>query len=490
MRFFPQIFRSPPAWAGLILCVSLAPATWESVHAQDEVPAQGNDVTAAAVQQPVPNEKVVFVIPVHEEIERGLYLILTRALREAESQGAEAVVLDMHTPGGTISAALKIRDLLVRSPVKTYTYVNNMAISAGSLIALATDRIVMAPGSNIGGALPIQVGLGGASPVDEKMLSIFASEMRKTAKQQGYPPSVVKIAEAFSNPDVVIPGLKEKGKILTLDYDQATSLGLSAYISPSLEDMLEREGLGDARVVHFEFTRTDAVARFLSSSAVMGILMLAGMGGIFFEVRTPGFGVPGAIGATALALYFFGSYLANLSGYMEIIFFILGLSLLIAEVFVTPGFGLFGISGVLLMVGSLFFALFNLAPRGYGFSLTRLEAPLLTMLITMIAGVAVLWMIARLLPHTPLYGALRLAPTPSLGAGIALGDGTSEPLPGAKVGDQGIAVTDLRPSGTAEFNGRRADVLTRGEFIEQGQEITIEAIESHLVFVRTGAPKR
>ncbi|MCH8333258.1 NfeD family protein, partial [Candidatus Sumerlaeota bacterium] len=137
----------------------------------------------------------------------------------------------------------------------------------------------------------------------------------------------------------------------------------------------------------------------------------------------------------------------------------------------------------------LFFALFNLAPRGYGFSLTRLEAPLLTMLITMIAGVAVLWMIARLLPHTPLYGALRLAPTPSLGAGIALGDGTSEPLPGAKVGDQGIAVTDLRPSGTAEFNGRRADVLTRGEFIEQGQEITIEAIESHLVFVRTGAPK-
>lgn len=422
----------------------------------------------------------VYVIPVHGEVEKGLYLILNRAMREAEAADASAIVLDMHTPGGAVNAAILIRDRLVKSEIPTYTYVDNMAISAGSFIALATDSIIMAPGSNIGGALPIQMGAAGAEGVGEKFESVFASEMRKTAKHKGHPAD---IAEGFSNPDVVIEGLKKEGEILTLDYDTAVEFGLAEYIAPTLEEMLEREGLGQAPVEYVTYTPTDRIARFLSSPTIMGLLMMLGMGGIYLEVRTPGFGIPGLVGITSLALYFFGSYLANLSGYMEIIFFALGLILLALEIFVIPGFGIPGIAGILMMLGAVFFALFNWAPEGFDFHFERVEIPLWTMTISLLALFPVMYLLGKILPYTPLYAALDLEPS---GAPMQP-NAVTVPAVAFEIGQTGTATTALRPAGTASIAGRRVDVVSEGEYIAGGSPIRIVQIEGNRIVVRSAA---
>jgi membrane-bound serine protease (ClpP class) len=379
-----------------------------------------------------------------------------------------------------VDSAIKIRDRIVRSPIRSYTYVNNMAISAGSFIALATETIVMGEASNIGGALPIELGVGGSTEVDEKFISVFSSEMRKTAKHRGHP---VQIAEGFCNPDLEIPGLKEKGKILTLDYDQATSHGLAAYVAPTLRDLLDREGFAQARIERFKPTWTDVVARWLSTPAIAGLLMLIGIAGIIVEVKSPGFGVPGIVGLIALGLYFFGAYLANLSGFMEIIFFVIGLILLIVEIYVIPGFGIVGIAGIGLMAGSLFFALFNLAPAGFDFNLSRLHAPLLTMLVGVMGIVPVILFLDRLLPHTPLYGRIALQP-PTRPPNPATGDASAQPAVPLKAGDRGEALTDLRPSGAAQIAGRRVDVMTEGGYVAHGSPIEIVRIEGNKVIVR------
>lgn len=438
----------------------------------------------------------VLVVPVKGEIENGLQLIISRALRQSKKYDTRAIILDMDTPGGRIDSAVKIRDQLVMTKVPTYTYVNHRAISAGSFIALATDTIVMSPSSNIGAALPIIIQGGEAGPVGEKMLSYMASEMRKTAKFKNHPAD---IAEAFSNPDIEIPGLIEKGKILTLDHEEATSVGLAAFISPSLEDLLEHEGLGSFQVIRFELTWTDAVARFLATPVVTGLLMTIGLGGLFFEVKSPGFGVPGAVGLLSLGLYFFGAYLANLSGYMELIFFIAGVVLLIVEVFVIPGFGIFGGAGITFILGSLFFALFNRAPEGFDFDLVRITTPVYTMFGSLIAMIPLVWLVSFILPHTPFYSVLRLEP-PAPSAGSSASAGVSNKgeasaaeaiAPGAapenialQLGERGVALTTLRPAGTGRFGSRRVDVMTEGDYVDQGSVIEIYLIEGNRIVVR------
>lgn len=439
--------------------------------------------------------KQVFVIPVTGEIGPASHLILLRALREAEKNHADAIVLDMDTLGGRVDASMDMRDALIETEVPTYTYVNNKAISAGSFLALSTDKIIMGPASSIGGALPITQGAEGARGADRKFISVFRAEMVKTAKTKGHDPD---IARGFCDPEFEIPGLKETGDILTLDYDQATSIGFSPYQAATLNEMLVREGLGAAATTFFRETQFDRFARFISSAAVMSLLMLIGMGGIFMEIKTPGFGVPGTVGLLALILFFFGSHTANLSGYMEWVFFAAGLILIVLEVFVIPGFGLAGITGIIMVMGALFFSLFNLWPED-GFEVTPLRMDMMAgaawqMVITIIAAVPIIYFLARLLPSTPLWSRMTLAPyvesqraTPSIqtaegttGKSVASSDEDDT----LAVGTAGTALTDLRPTGTGKIDGRRMDVLTYGEYIERGSEIEVVHQEGNRIFVR------
>lgn len=473
--------------AALLMLVSVARAQ------PPETGSAPTTDTAATLPAPAAPSGVVLVVPVRGDVNAVLGLVINRALRRAARGNVDAILFEMDTFGGQLDAAIRIRDRLVTLDIPTITYVNNKAISAGSLIALSTDTIVMGEGSNIGAALPITLGAGGASAADQKFISVMASEMRKTAKFKNHPAD---IAEAFCNPDFELEGLKKKGDILTLDYDDAVARGLAAYVAGSLEDVLAREGLAGARIERFEETPTDRTARFLVNPVVMGLLMMLGVVGIFTELKAPGFGLPGAAGIGALALYFFGSYLAHLSGYMEIVAFVAGLALLGVEIFVLPGFGVAGVAGILLVFGSLFFALFNLAPEGFDFNFHRVEAPLWTMTISLIATAPVLWFMAWMLPKTPLYGHLTLAPPPRPGSAMAgaaspsAGEPGVAPAPASAVppplqpGRRGRALTLLRPSGKAMIDGRHIDVVSDGEFVGAGADIVVVAVEGARVVVR------
>jgi membrane-bound serine protease (ClpP class) len=429
--------------------------------------------------------KTDYVIPVNGEFENALHLIMVRAMRQAADHGAAAIILDMNTPGGRVDSAIKIRDLLIQSKIRTYTYVNPMAISAGSFIAMATDVIVMGPNGSIGGALPITVSPAGANAADEKFQSVFSAEMRKTAKTKNHP---VEIAEGFCNPKKVIPGLKKEGEILTLDFDQATSYGLAAYQAKSIEDLLAREHLAGATIERFQVTPTDRLARFLSSSVILGLLMLIGLSGIFIELKSPGAILPGAIGVIAIALYFLGSYLANMSGYFEWLLFLLGVILLALEIYVIPGFGVAGVAGILLIVGSLFMALISFGPDGFSLDDLRIEMMAragFTLFLGLIGMIIAVILLARYLPHTPGMKWLILEPLRTTPPGTpAAPEIDAADLHSLKIGDRGTTASLLRPSGVALFADRRVDVLTEGDYLKPDVEVEIYRIEGSRIFVR------
>ncbi len=479
----------PPAVSPVTPDSATTPAA-ELLHDPTMPPLLADEVTTpplAAERPERPPESLIFVVPIEGAFENALYLVLVRAMREARAQGASAIVLDMHTPGGRVDAAMKIRDLLIQLEIPSYTFVNSWAISAGAYIAVATDTIVMGPSGIIGGALPIRMGGGeeGPTAAEQKFISVFAADIRATAKNKGHDPD---IAEGFANPNTVIPGLKEEGQILTLDYTQALATGFSPFQAATVEELLEREGYESPRIVHFEMTATDRVARWLSSSAVMGILMMIGMVGIFLELKTPGVGLPGLIGGTAIALAFFGSYLANLSGYVEWIFFAIGVALLAIEIYVLPGFGVAGVLGILCIGGSLLFALFNFDP-GEGFSfqfsalrLNWLAGSLMTVMVALLGTIPLLMLVARLLPSTGMFRSLLVEP-PEFSAPA------EEPREDElTVGMTGVAVTDLYPGGVGQFGERRADVLAEAGYLARRTPIVIVRVEGTNLFVRRVAP--
>jgi membrane-bound serine protease (ClpP class) len=272
---------------------------------------------------------------------------------------------------------------------------------------------------------------------------------------------------------------------------------LASYQSPTLDDLLQREGFGQARVVYFEPTPLDRLARFLAGSAVAGLLMMIGLAGIFIELKSPGVGLPGAVGVVAIALYFLGSYMADLSSYVEWMVFALGVVLLTLEIYVIPGFGLAGLAGIACIAGALFLGLIDFSPiQGVEFRSVRLQMvgnAALTVLVAMIGLIPFLYVLARLLPSTPMFKRLMLAPLEAGAVATAEQTGLTSPTEQIKTGDRGHAVTDLHPTGVAHFAHGRVDVLTEGEFLNRNDPLEVIRVEGARILVRkarSAAPGR
>lgn len=289
---------------------------------------------------------VVYVIPVEGVIDLGLAPFIERVLTEATQAHAAAVVLDIDTFGGRVDAAVLIRDALLRAKVKTVAFVNRRAISAGALICLAAETIVMAGGGTIGAATPVQIGLPGgpAQPVEEKTVSYMRKEFRATAESRKRPPL---LAEAMVDADVEIPGVIEKGKLLTLTTDEALQHKLADVRAETLDALLTALNLPDVEVRRMSETWAESLVRVLTHPIVSSLLMALGVLGLIVEIQTPGFGVPGGFGVVCLALFLWGHWLVQLAGWEELLLIAGGLLLLAIEMFVTPGFGISGPSGLL-----------------------------------------------------------------------------------------------------------------------------------------------
>ena len=423
---------------------------------------------------------LVYVAPIEGVIDLGLAPFVERVLAEAAAAKADAVVLEINTFGGRVDAAVIIRDALLRSRVRSVAFVNKRAISAGALISLAAETIVMADGGTIGAATPVQMGApgGGAKPVDEKSVSYLRKEVRATAERRKRPPLV---AEAMVDPDVVITGVIEKGKLLTLTTSEALKLGVADARADSLEAVLAYLKLPGAQVRRPTVNWAEQLVRFFTHPVLSSVLMTIGILGIIVELRTPGFGVPGAVGLASLGLFFWGHWLVRLAGWEEILLVALGLVLLALEIFVIPGFGIAGVVGILALGGGLALSLV-----GVGATSALVLWAVGRVALSLLIAIGVSLVLLRLLPHLPYGRSLVLATGLDARAGYASAPETDRKW----VGTRGTAATPLRPAGIAWLQGERVDVVSQGEYIEADVPIEVVRVDGNRIVVRptTGGP--
>lgn len=415
---------------------------------------------------------VVYVVPVTGIIDLGLAPFLSRTIREAQDAGAAAVVLDINTFGGRVDAAVAMRDALLGSPVKTIAFVNQRAISAGALITLACEQVVMATGGTVGAATPVLSGGTETVAADEKTVSYVRSEFRATAEARNRNPQ---IAEAMVDPDVVIPGLIEAEKLLTLTTSQAIEHGIADYTADSLEAALEAVGLAGADVFRAEQTWAESIVRFITNPVVSSLLMTLGLLGLLVEIRTPGFGVPGGIGVLSIALFFWGHWIVQLAGWEELLLVFVGVLLLLVEVFLLPGFTLAGVAGIVMLVAGL-----GLTLVGSGATAAAVISALGRVAISVLVALAGGLVAMRFLPKLPFGRRLILSTDMEAEEGFVSSPETDRQW----LGKTGRAVSPLRPAGIAEIDGNRVDVVSDGVFIDAGAPVRVTRVDGNRIVVR------
>ncbi|MBT4187879.1 MAG: nodulation protein NfeD, partial [Gemmatimonadales bacterium] len=308
-----------------------------------------------ATPMPAQDPVTVYRVPVTGVIELGVAPYIERALHEAAEMGAVAVVLDIDTPGGRVDAAERISDALADSEVPVYALVNRRAFSAGALIALSTDGVYMRPGSVMGAATPVD---GSGQKAPEKIVSAMRSEMRALAEARGLDPQV---AAAMVDEDIAIEGIVEEGKLLTLTTEEAVRTDYAQQIE-DLDALLADLGYENATIVTTEVNWAEQIVRFFSHPVVAPFLLSLGFLGLIAEIKTPAFGMAGAAGLLSLSLFFGSHLIVGLAGLEEILVFAGGILFLGLEILIVPGFGLFGLVGILAVLGGLYMSLLGSVP--------------------------------------------------------------------------------------------------------------------------------
>lgn len=404
----------------------------------------------------------VYFIPVTGTVDGNLAGMVERGLAEAREEGAAAVVLELDTPGGLVEQAIRIKDAVHRSPLRTIAYVREQAISAGVLIALAADHLVMAPGTTIGAAEPRL----GTQPADEKIISWWAGVLATAAQEHNRRGD---IARAMADADVAIPGLVEKGKLLTLTDRQAAELGWIDGVATSRQDLLEQYGLASSPLIEVKPTAAETLGRWLANPYLATLLLLVGLAGIVIEILTVGFGLAGTIGVVAMALYLGGSLAAGFGNWLAIILVVLGIVLLLLEVLVIPGFGLAGIAGIAAAV------------TGFLLAAPTVEQGILSLVVATLGTVALAFLSLRLLPGRRTFHGLILETREETKSGYS----SAPPDYQAYLDRKGTALTPLRPAGIMLLaNGERLDVVAEGAFIAKGTPVKVVKVEGNRVVVR------
>ena len=467
---------------------------------------------------------LVYVIDIRNEIGSGLSTYISDSIQAAEEAGADAIVFDVDTPGGRVDSAVNIIRAIQNTQVPTIAFVNRQAISAGAMISIACNQIVMTSGGTIGDSAPVNIQ---GDEVGEKAVSYIQGTIRATAERENRNPD---IAEAMVDKELVLVKLSDgqiikllpeeyasreeegeemeilcaQGKLLTLSTQQALDYRFADAQAETLTELLTQyeivevagtklplteDGiarwqrdlgvsevnrlklLDGARTVKVEATLADKIVFFITNPLISSLLLSLGMIGIFIEIRTPGFGVPGFLGLLCIGLFFGGHMLTKIGAEWAFLLFILGVGLIALEVFVIPGFGVAGILGITLMLGSVFFVF----DKAYEF---RTAVMWLSISVILTSGLAIL--AAFLLPETQLFQ--RLALSTVMDTEMGYHSSSPEDFQGY-LGKSGVALTPLRPSGTARIADKRVDVVTVGDFIAQDSNVKVVEVEGSKVFV-------
>ena len=409
------------------------------------------------------SEKKVFVMEIRSEIDARSKRYVDLALEEAKKAQATHIIIDMNTYGGALYDADEIRTALLQLETPVYVYINKNAASAGALISIACDSIYMAPGASIGAATVVNQ-TGEAAP--DKYQSYMRSIMRSTAEATGRDP---KIAEAMVDENLVVDSISEPGQVITFSTAEAIKYGFCEGEMASLDDVLFELNLLNSTRIDYKVSTTEKIISFFINPFISGILILIILGGIYFELQTPGVGFPIAASIIALVLYLVPYYLNGLAENWEILAFVIGLVLIALEIFVIPGFGIFGILGLILTLGSLVFMMLN--NNFFDFEFVPKEnimQALITTLLGLFGSLVLMFIGGVRLTQTKYFKRIALQDTQNSAEGYS-----SRFIEKGFIGKIGTVYSVLRPSGKVEIEGDLYDAYTRGEYLEQGEQIEV-----------------
>lgn len=403
----------------------------------------------------------VFVVPLEDDVERGLEAFLERSANKAREQGADHIIFEVDTPGGSVAAAKNIAQIFQAIEIPTTAFIKKDALSAGSYISMNADQIYMHPNATMGAAGVITAD---GNAADKKAQSDWITNMRSAAKSNDRDPLY---AEAMANKEIDLPELRAgKGKFLTLGADEALEVGYAEGIVNTRSELLEELTLADAEVVETNLTLTEHIARFITNPVVVPILLSIASLGFVVELYSPGFGIPGIMGFLSLILFFYGHMVADLAGYEVIIFFLLGVVCIILEIFV-PG-GILGVVGVGAIVGSLFLSTDDMGHMTMSIAIALLVAIIASVLLFRFMGL-----------ERGFFKNIILSDSTSTEKGYISQKNRLE-----LIGLKGTTLTPLRPSGTGEFDGERIDIVTEGGYIPLGAQVKVVKTEGTRVVVR------
>ena len=442
-------------------------------------------------------EKKVYVVPVREDIMPPILYVIRRGVKEAMAAEADCLILDMETNGGRVDITEEIFDIVGKFPGLTVTYVNKDAYSAGAFIAVATEKIYMAPQSVIGAAAPIMMSPTGGvsempSTMEVKMNSAIRAKIRTQAEKNGY---AVDVVEAMVDKTKKLERdgkiICEEGDILTLTnleaeakYGEAKTRLLSSGTVESIDALIIELGYDGAQRVDVAPLGVEELGTWIN--AISPILLLIGIIGLYIEFKTAGFGVFGAVGIAALVLYFFGGYVSGMAGIEWVGIFVVGVALVAVELFLLPGTIFIGLIGVVCMFVALVMGMTDLYPNmpwfpagegeggvvpqveGIDFDPPDFSRPIRDLLIAFALSVPIIWALARYLPHTALFAAF----TSSAASGVESVAAVAAELE-SRLGQTGTSTTPLNPGGKAMFGDALCNIITQGEMIAAGTPVKV-----------------
>jgi len=451
-------------FAIFLLLVMIVPEHTVSQNSQSENNTKYKDST-----------KTIYVFDIREQIAEPVWRKTKMALEEAKKVNAAQIIINMNTYGGQVNSADSIRSAILRSQIPVAVFINNNAASAGALISIACDSIYMLPGANIGAATVVNQS---GEKMPDKYQSYMRSTMRSTAEANNRDPI---IAEAMVDERVEIEGIIEKGKVLTFTTEEAIEHNYCEGKATTIAEVIQKLGYENYEIKKQRLSSTDKIIGFLVSPIISGILIMLIIGGIYFELQTPGLGFPIAAAIVAALLYFAPLYLEGLAANWEILIFIGGVILVMVELFVIPGFGVAGISGILLIITGLTLSMVD--NFRFNFTLAQLDTiakAFFTVVTAMLISLIGSFYLGKKMFTSTAFGHLALDSVQDRSEGY-----TSEEEGYTNViGELGVAHTVLRPAGKVEINDDIYDAYAEAGFIDKGSRVKVTGYTNTQLKVR------
>lgn len=417
----------------------------------------------------------ILVMEIRSEIDARMSRYVDLALQRADEINADLIIIDMDTYGGALYDADDIRTRILEYEKPVYVFINKDAASAGALISIATDSIYMAPGASIGAATVVNGGTGEAAP--DKYQSYMRSIMRSTAEATGRDP---KIAEAMVDENIEIDSISPAGQVITFSTAEALKYGYATARVSSIEEILKRNQIEDYEIINFELGTTEKIISFFINPFISGLLILIMLGGLYFELQTPGVGFPLLAAFVALVLYLTPYYLNGLAVHWEIAAFLAGIALIGLEVFVIPGFGIAGIGGLVLTIGSLILIMLNNNNFDFFFvDFNEVLEAAITAIIGMFGGIILMFFGSVRLADSAAFKRISLQNRQSSSEGYV-----SKQQEETLIGTEATAFTVLRPSGKIMIGDELYDAYTRGDYIAKGEKVVVVSDEGSSLRVK------